>query len=436
MLNGADEAVLGAVLGHVAHAEVDHLAGAGPGDVVAVDLHRAGRLGAHPHQGLDELALAVALHAGDAEDLPGPHLEVEAVDRGGAAVVGDGEVPHPQDRGARACSAPSRRRSCTSRPTMSVARLCDGGVRGVGLAHDLAAAGAPRSRSATASTSRSLWVMKMIDLPAATRLRMTVEEVVDLAGGEHRGGLVEDQDLRVAEQRLDQLDALLLADGQVADLRVGIDLEPVALGQLDDPGPGGAQVEERAPSQLVAQHDVLGDREHRDELEVLVHHPDALGDGVGGAAEPHRLAPHEDLAGVGLVQPEHGVHQGALAGPVLAEEAEHLALVEGEVDVVVGDDAGERLGDAPHLEDRRRSRCGGRRLGQAWLPGERQAGGGVEARLDAAVGQALAGLLQLGGDVVGDVGVVERGVGDAAVRGREAVDPAVEACRRGWRRSR
>ena len=71
------------------------------------------------------------------------------------------------------------------------------------------------------------------------------------------------------------------------------------------------------------------------------------------AVEAHRLAPHEDLAGVGLVEPEHDVHQRALAGPVLAEEAVHLALVEREVDVLVRDDAREGLGDPPDLEDRR-----------------------------------------------------------------------------------
>ena len=108
----------------------------------------------------------------------------------------------------------------------------------------------------------------------------------------------------------------------------------------------------RPRAHLVAQHHVLDDGEHGDQLEVLVHHPDAGGDGVARAAELHRLAAEQDLARVGLVEPEHRVHQRALAGAVLAEQAEHLALVEREVDVFVGDDAGERLGDAPYLEDR------------------------------------------------------------------------------------
>ena len=43
------------------------------------------------------------------------------------------------------------------------------------------------------------------------------EELVDLAGREHGRGLVEDEDVGLAVERLDELDALLLADRQVAD---------------------------------------------------------------------------------------------------------------------------------------------------------------------------------------------------------------------------
>ena len=64
------------------------------------------------------------------------------------------------------------------------------------------------------------------------------------------------------------------------------------------------------------------------------------------------LAAHQDLARVGLVQPEHDVHQRALAGAVLAQQAVDLALVQRQVDVLVGDHAGERLGDPADLEHR------------------------------------------------------------------------------------
>ena len=55
------------------------------------------------------------------------------------------------------------------------------------------------------------------------------EQMIGLVGRQHAGGLVEDQDVGAAVQRLEDLDALLQADGQVADQRVGIDVEFVVV---------------------------------------------------------------------------------------------------------------------------------------------------------------------------------------------------------------
>ena len=67
-------------------------------------------------------------------------------------------------------------------------------------------------RSAISSTSFSLWLMKMIDLPCAVRLAHDREELLRLLRREHGGRLVEDEDVGAAVERLQDLDALLLAD--------------------------------------------------------------------------------------------------------------------------------------------------------------------------------------------------------------------------------
>ena len=72
-------------------------------------------------------------------------------------------------------------------------------------------------RSAISSTSFSLCVMKMIDIPSAFRLREDLEELERLLRRQHRRRLVEDQDVGLAVERLQDLDALLLADGDVVD---------------------------------------------------------------------------------------------------------------------------------------------------------------------------------------------------------------------------
>ena len=66
------------------------------------------RFGPHAHEGLDQLALAVALDARDAEHLAGVHLEVEVGHGGDAAVVVDPELGHREHRLARLRRAPCR----------------------------------------------------------------------------------------------------------------------------------------------------------------------------------------------------------------------------------------------------------------------------------------------------------------------------------------
>ena len=101
------------------------------------------------------------------------------------------------------------------------------------------------------------------------------------------------------------------------------------------------------PVALVAERDVLGDRERLDEPEVLVHHPDSALQGVAGRAQRHRLAMQLERALVRPVQTRDDVGQRALAGAVLAQQRVHLAGVDLEVDVGVRDHAGEALRDAP-----------------------------------------------------------------------------------------
>ena len=67
--------------------------------------------------------------------------------------------------------------------------------------------------------------------------------------------------------------------------------------------------------------------------------------------EGDRLAVDADLAGVRLVEAVEDVHQGRLAGAVLAEEGVNLAALHLEGDAVVRDHAGELLADVPHRED-------------------------------------------------------------------------------------
>ncbi len=180
-----------------------------------------------------------------------------------------------------------------------------------------------------------------------------LEELAGLLRCQHCRRLVEDQDVRAAIERLQDLDSLLLAHADVLDPCLWIDREVEGAGEMFDAPVRGAVIEQHAGmGRLAGQDDVLRHRHHRDQHEVLVHHSDAARDRVLGRVDSHRLALDPDLALVRVVEPVEDVHQRRLSGAVLAEQRVNLAPAKIEVDVVVGEDPREVLRDPAELEDR------------------------------------------------------------------------------------
>ena len=177
------------------------------------------------------------------------------------------------------------------------------------------------------------------------------EKAFGLARRQRGGRLVEDENARPAHQRLGDLDPLLLAERQVADqrLRIQRDVKVAADGR--------EAVEHRAARQAPvgsrpAHEQVLEHRMARHQLEMLVHHADAEPERVGGAADGRRPAVDLDETLVGGIGAEEDIHQAGLAGAVLAEEAEDVAGVEGEVNAGTRGHRAEALGDAAHGDQR------------------------------------------------------------------------------------
>ena len=75
MVNSRDEAVVAAVLRHEPDAGVEHLLTLRPTSALPSSGDRAGDARLQAEDRLGELGLAVALHAGDREDLARAHLE-------------------------------------------------------------------------------------------------------------------------------------------------------------------------------------------------------------------------------------------------------------------------------------------------------------------------------------------------------------------------
>ena len=116
-------------------------------------------------------------------------------------------------------------------------------------------------------------------------LAQVVEELVDLLRHQHGGRLVQDQDLRAAVEHLEDLDALPVADAEVLDQSSGSTPRPYASEISLIRASGRRRSRVRALARLAAEDDVLQHGEVVGQHEVLVHHADAGGDGVGGRVE-------------------------------------------------------------------------------------------------------------------------------------------------------
>ena len=153
-------------------------------------------------------------------------------------------------------------------------------------------------------------------------------QLFDLLRGQHRGRLVEDEDLVVAIQHLQNFDALLHTDRDILDLGVKVDVQAVALGDLLDLFACLFLLQKAALRRLRAEDDVVEHGEHVHQLEVLVHHADAERGGVVRVLDGHDLAILFDDALFRLVEAEQNRHERRLARAVFTEERMDLTLFE------------------------------------------------------------------------------------------------------------
>ncbi len=180
--------------------------------------------------------------------------------------------------------------------------------------------------------------MRTIVSPRSRICAQHLPQLVDLGRREHRRRLVENENLRAAIERLENLDALRFADREVGDesLRART-ASPVVATQLARPRARRARDRAVAPSrELAAEHHVLGDGERGDEHEVLMHHADAGVDRVGGRPAGDVAAVHFHAAGVRRVHAAQHAHERRLAGAVLADERVNLAARDLERRAAVG----------------------------------------------------------------------------------------------------
>ena len=198
------------------------------------------------------------------------------------------------------------------------------------------------------------------------------EELRHLAARERGRRLVHDEDRRVAclvrrslggaglarrslggggRERLRNLDHLPLREAQASDRRARIERHAEVEQQCRRAFVQRAPVDDAAPARRqFAQKNVLGGRQVRNEVELLVDDADAAIARIARAGNLHGQAVETNLAGVLAIGAAQNLHQRRLAGAVLSEQHVHVAGFDGEVHGVERDHAGKGLADPAHFE--------------------------------------------------------------------------------------
>ncbi len=203
-----------------------------------------------------------------------------------------------------------------------------------------AAVTAPRRmtviRSAIATTSASLWLMKTIEWPPGRHRPQRPEELFHLLGRKDGGRLVHDQDPHAAVEHLQDLDALLLADRQLPDLGPRIDVQAERLAERRDLAIEAVEVQPEArPARPRRMFSVTVWEGTRVKCWCTIPRPAEIASRGEWKSTGDALDPDRSL--VGPVEARQDVHERALAGAVLAEQGVDLAGPQVEVDPVVGE---------------------------------------------------------------------------------------------------
>ncbi len=141
-----------------------------------------------------------------------------------------------------------------------------------------------------------------------------------------RGGLVEHEDLRVVEQRPGDLDQLLLAEPQLLQRPVQVDVKADRLEHRCRLAAHRAAIEGDTPGQrLAAEEEVLEDVQVGEEGQLLRDDRDPMVGRLAGVGEGDRLSFEPEIALVGSGAADQDLDQGRLAGTVGTEQGVHLA---------------------------------------------------------------------------------------------------------------
>ena len=302
---------------------------------VAQQLH-TGRAGTtvFTGQGGHPLLLSVARNARDADDLTRTHIQVDVLQI------------HPVCVECGQAQRLDLQHGCTGMA------LLDGQRWRLGTNHEFGQAGvalvarihftchpaAAQHRTAVAQGANLVQFVADVKNAATLggELAQRLKELLHRLRGQHRGGFVQDQELRPRHQCPHDLHPLAFANRQAINRPIWVQRQTITAGHL-----GNTRLhlqQRRGVSQ--AQPNVLGHGQGVKQAEVLEHHGQPQSAGVLRCSDGGDLPIDADFA---LVGPHHAVdhfHQGGLARAVFTQHSVNFTRSHLQTDLVVGQHPG------------------------------------------------------------------------------------------------
>ena len=329
------------------HAQINAVLGIAVLDLMTAENNLSSVCFADVVDGIRQFLLAVSVNAGDTHDLSGPDLQVEVLDGIETLFIFYVQILDIQN------DLFGLGRSLLDD---QLDRVSDHLRRQLVLRDALYRDSVDIFASADDSTDvrRGLDLFELMGdddngLPVLDQVLHDRQKFIDLLLCQDCSGLVQDQDLRPAVQRLEDFYALLHTHGNIADAGVRIDLKPVFLNNVQNVLTRLLHVGQDTSVGLAAQDNVLGDGEILHQHEVLVHHSDPVLDRRRGILDIYFFAVDENFSLVRAVKPVEDIHQCAFAGAVLAQNRVDGSLLDIEFDVCECIKGPEALGDPMHL---------------------------------------------------------------------------------------
>src|SRR5690242_7935823 len=339
------DAVLAAVFRQVADLQPDGVGGGADARRAAVEEHLAGIGGRETEDGLRQLGAAGSDQAGEAEDLAPAHGKRDIADsafRAGEPArfeddLADGHIALGEDGVDVAAYHETDQAGA-----IDLAQFARGDLPAVAQDGDPIGDGGD-----------FLQAVRNIDDADAGRAQRAnhAEETLDLALGERRGRLIQDQDLRLRADGFGDLDDLLLGHAERAHHAIGGDICAGALEQLRcEPAPRAPIDLPPSAAALQSEADVLGNREIRKERRLLINRRDPQRASETGRVVRDRAAVYDQGCRVRLHSAGDDFDQRRFARAVFADQRVDLAGTQLERDLFQRLHSGEMFRDRGGFE--------------------------------------------------------------------------------------